>query len=125
MVDPNESANPPHNIHRPYLLILPAAIVVTAYSCTYLLLPNRGFWINDDGCKSIEVQGIIRSSYQSFSIPWPGAELDPAFAFSPLRDPFGHVVDGRLYVQYPGGVDQQAVYAARWIVRPSRVYLTS
>ena len=125
MFDSNESANPPRRVYRSYLLILPAAIVVTAYASTYLLLPNRGFWINDNGCKFIQVQGIIRSDYETFSIPWPGAELDPEFTFSPLRDPFGHVIDGRLYVQYPGGIDQQVVYAARWILRPSRVYLTS
>ena len=99
MFHSSKPANPPRKGGRPYVLILPAAIVVFAYVSTYLVLPNRGFWINDNGCKFIQMQEIIRSNYHTFSIPWPGEKLDPEFAFNSLPDPFGHVIDGRLFAQ--------------------------
>jgi len=34
-------------------------------------------------------------------VPWPGREFDPALSFRPLGDPFGRVIDGRLFVSFP------------------------
>lgn len=92
--------DPAREARRRFGWILPAAFVALAYGLTYAWLPARGFWINDNGCKFIQMEGIIRSNYHSFSIPWPGQALDPDFQFNPLAPPFGHVVDGRLYAQY-------------------------
>jgi hypothetical protein len=67
------------------------------YSLAFSLLPGKGFWINDNGCKFVQLQGIIKSHYRDFSIPWPGRDRDPLFAYNPIPSPFGHVVQGRLY----------------------------
>lgn len=81
-------------------LVLPAAIVLLLYAATFLLLPRTGVWINDNGCRFIQMLGLIRSGSAAYDIPWPGATLDPAFIYNPLPDPFGHVIDGKLYAQY-------------------------
>jgi len=82
-------------------LALPAGIVLILYAATFLLLPGAGVWINDNGCRFIQMIGLIRSDYTAYDIPWPGAALDPTFTHNPLPDPFGHVIDGKLYAQYP------------------------
>ena len=73
------------------------AAVLVGYLVTFLWLPHDGFWITDNEAKFIQVQGLLRTNYRDFSIPWPGQELDPEFAFNPLRDPFSHIVNGRMY----------------------------
>ncbi len=85
---------------RPLVGVLPYAVVVVVYAATFLLTPHDGFWINDNGCKFIQVQALIRSDYQAYDIPWPGRDLDPRFVFNPLPEPFGHVVDGKLYATF-------------------------
>ena len=79
---------------------LTVGAVVVAYLATFALLPRGGFWICDNGAKFIQLQALLRSGYLDYSIPWSGTAVDPDFAFSPLGDPFGVVVDGRLYSQY-------------------------
>lgn len=78
-----------------------AATVLSAYVAAYVMIPKDGFWINDNECKFLQVQGLIRTEFRDFSIPWPGKELDPELSCSPLVDPFGHVANGRLYCFYP------------------------
>lgn len=81
-------------------LALPAAVVLILYAATFLLLPSAGVWINDNGCRFIQMLGLARSGYAAYDVPWPGAALDPTFTHNPLPDPFGHVIDGKLYAQY-------------------------
>jgi len=75
-------------------------VVGAAYVLSFVLIPSDGFWINDNGCKFIQLQGMIRTGYKDFSIPWPGQDVDPSFTCNPLPPPFGHVVDGKLYGTY-------------------------
>ncbi len=79
---------------------LPAAIVGLVYIVCFLMLPSPGLWINDNGAKLIQVQSIIQGHYRDYSIPWPGAALDPSFRYNPIPAPIGEVRDGRLYVTY-------------------------
>jgi hypothetical protein len=44
---------------------------------------------------------MVRNGGADFSVPWPGKEIDPALSFRPLGDPFGKVIDGRLFVSFP------------------------
>lgn len=74
-----------------------AVLLGTIYLATFLILPRDGFWINDNGCKFIQLQGLINTGYGDFSIPWPGKNLDPSYTCNPLPEPFGHVIDGKLY----------------------------
>ncbi|MCK4658277.1 MAG: glycosyltransferase family 39 protein [Phycisphaerae bacterium] len=76
-------------------------IILLVYLGTYVIFPQGGFWINDNECKFIQLQGMIQSHYQQFSIPWPGREWDPDLSYNPLIDPFGYVVDGQLYCFTP------------------------
>ncbi len=82
------------------LTALAAVSIVLAYGCTFASLPPDGFWINDNGCKFIILEGLILSDYSDFAIPWDGQALDPEFRYNPLRPPFGRVQDGKLYCQY-------------------------
>ena len=79
---------------------VPVLVIVLAYLATILLLPREGFWINDNGCKFIQMEGMIRTHYTDFSIPWLGHSIDPMYDFRPLGDPFGHVVEGKLYASF-------------------------
>jgi hypothetical protein len=85
------------------------------YLITHWLLPADGFWINDNGCKFIQLQGLIRTDYQRFDVPWSGRELDPELTFNPLAEPFGHVVNGRLYAQYTPIFACLSSFPYRWL----------
>ena len=78
----------------------PAVVVTVAYAAAFALLPRGGFWINDNGAKFIQMEGIVRGSYADFSVPWPGRAVDPELTYNPLHHPFGEVVGGRLLVPY-------------------------
>ncbi len=77
-----------------------AVVLGAIYVATLLILPRDGFWINDNGCKFIQLQGLIKTGYKDFSIPWPGQSVDPAYTCNPLPPPFGHVIDGKLYATF-------------------------
>jgi len=47
----------------------PAVVVTVAYAAAFALLPRGGFWINDNGAKFIQMEGIVRGSYADFSVP--------------------------------------------------------
>lgn len=79
---------------------LPFVAAVLVYLGTFVLLPWGGFWICDNGAKFIQVQSLVRAEYRDYSIPWPGARIDPTLAWSPLPEPFGQVIDNRLYCMY-------------------------
>lgn len=76
------------------------AVVALVYLLTLAILPSDGFWINDNGCKFIQVQSLIETDYRDFSIPWAGQSDDPEYDYNPLPRPFGHVVDNRLFGTY-------------------------
>jgi len=70
------------------------------YAVTLGLMPPDGFWINDNGCKFIQMKGLILTGYRDLSIPWPGRDLDPDYILNPLPRPFGELLEGRLYGFY-------------------------
>jgi hypothetical protein len=75
--------------------------VVVCYVAAWCLLPHEGFFINDSGCKLVQVEGLIRSGYADLSVPWPGQRLDPALQFRPILEPFAKVIDGRFFIYFP------------------------
>jgi len=75
-------------------------IVAAVYLATLAVLPRDGFWTIDNGCKFIQMEGLLRTHYRDFSVPWPGRTLDPEYTYQPLPKPFGYVVDGKLYSRY-------------------------
>ena len=92
--------HPPKNQRTKPSVYLIIAGVIGIYGATFICLPHDGFWINDNGCKFIQMEGMMQSGYRDFSLPWPGNELDPRFSYNPLPTPFGHVVDGKLFGTY-------------------------
>lgn len=71
--------------------------VAAIYVATFLWLPSDGFWVPDNGNKSIQVQTLIESGHRSYAIPWPGRDLDPDFDRNPLANHFSRVHEGKLY----------------------------
>ena len=88
-------------VPQPWWRSVPILAVAACYAAAWLLLPHAGFFINDSGCKLIQVEGMIRNGYTDLSVPWPGRDLDPGLEYRPLGDPFGKIIDGRLFVAYP------------------------
>ncbi|MBN1426238.1 hypothetical protein JXA88_16935 [Candidatus Fermentibacteria bacterium] len=78
--------------------VLPAVMLV--YAATLVVMPSGGFWINDNGCKFLQMTGLVQNGYRDVSIPWPGRDIDPAYLFNPLPSPFGELFRGRLYGFY-------------------------
>jgi hypothetical protein len=76
------------------------AIVAAAYLAGLVWMPDGGFWINDNGLKFIQVQGILRNGFESFAIDWPGFAIDPSYDFGPIAKPFMHFVERELYISY-------------------------
>ena len=69
-------------------------VVLAGYVVAYAYVPRTGFWSGDSGCKFIQLEGILESGYRSYSVSWPGRDLDPELAFLPIREPFGRMIDG-------------------------------
>ncbi len=68
--------------------------------CVALWIGRGGFWIIDNGCRFIQMEGLIRNGYRAFDVAWPGAVVDPELKWMPLPYPFGMNVGGRLMLQY-------------------------
>ena len=79
----------------------PLLLIAVVYLATLATTGHGGFWITDNASKFLQLQAIVGSGYSDYSIPWGGAVLDPELRFNPLPAPFTHVVQGRLYSQYP------------------------
>ena len=78
----------------------PLAMVAAAYLLCLLVLPSRGFWINDNGAKLIQVQGLLQSHWRDYALAWPGRELDPDFRYNPIPPPIGRLRGSRLDITY-------------------------
>ncbi len=75
-------------------------LVALTYLLTVVILPGSGLWINDNGAKLIQTQGIVINHYRDFSVPWPGAASDPSFHYNPVPYPIGAMENGRLHITY-------------------------
>ena len=78
----------------------PIALVASVYVGCALWMPDGGFWINDNGLKFIQVQGLLGPGPLSFAIDWPGAAIDPAYRFGPITRGFRTVADGQVFAAY-------------------------
>ncbi len=80
------------------------ALIIAAIGVVYLaslfVLPRGGFWFADDVNKFLIMQSAVRSGFSDYSIPWPGAQLDPKFEYNPMPAPFSVVERDRLYSIY-------------------------
>lgn len=88
---------PAEKLRTSRLALLLVGLPVLLYLAALFVLPVDGFWINDNGCKFIQVQALERNGFRDFAIPWSGQELDPELRYNPLPAPFGYVIDGHLY----------------------------
>lgn len=77
------------------------ALVALFYLITLAIMPKDGLWVIDNAHRLWITQSIIRSGYTSFSIPWPGATLDPKLEYLPLVPPLVAFREGRVYSSYP------------------------
>jgi len=94
------------------LIICLAAV---AYGLTAYVIPKGGFWINDNGCKYLQVVSLFRNGVWNAAIDWLGEKVDPEFRFAPLQPPFGYVIDGKLYAQYPPFFAAVSAVPFRWL----------
>jgi hypothetical protein len=78
----------------------PLALVALLYVAAFIWMPNEGFWINDNGLKFIQVDGLVRSGFTSLAIDWPGRAFDPGLEFGPLTKGFMVETGGALYAAY-------------------------
>jgi hypothetical protein len=91
----------PHE-HSIAISVLLATFVVALLYIGLLswYLPINGFWAGDQGAKLIQVQTLLRSRYRDLALPYPGAMIDAAGAFSPVPVIFSWPVEGRNYSIY-------------------------
>ncbi len=75
-------------------------LVALVYLTTLLLIEHRSFWIIDNQIKFLQVEQILRSGFRDFSLPWPGAEIDPQLTYQPMVFPFYAEDAGKLYAAY-------------------------
>jgi hypothetical protein len=75
-------------------------LVALVYLTTLLLIEQRSFWIIDNQIKFLQVEQILRSGFRDFSLPWPGAEIDPQLSYQPMVFPFYAEDAGKLYAAY-------------------------
>jgi hypothetical protein len=76
------------------------AFVAFAWVCAFAWIPGDGFWINDNGLKFIQIDGLVRSDFGTLAIEWPGRRADPELAFGPLTQGFLHMAGDDLYAAY-------------------------
>ena len=84
----------------PLRWLIPSLAIALAYFGSLCLIPKTGFWINDNGCKFIQAQALLKNAGRDASVPWPGQAVDPTFRFNPLPFPYGQVYHGQLYGFY-------------------------
>jgi hypothetical protein len=75
-------------------------LVTLVYVTTVLLIEHRSFWIIDNQIKFLQMERILHSGFRDFSLPWPGAEIDPRLTYQPMVFPFYAEDAGRLYAAY-------------------------
>ena len=71
--------------------------LAVVYVITLFALETKGLWTTDNANKFIQVQAILKSDFASLAIPWPGASIDPGFAYNPLPYHFSEIRDGEMY----------------------------
>jgi hypothetical protein len=76
---------------------LPIAVVALLYVLTLGGLERGGLWQIDNANKLLQLQGILHSGGEDFSLPWPGKSLDPSIEYNPIPYLFSRVEDGKLY----------------------------
>jgi hypothetical protein len=64
---------------------------------SYFIIPQNGFWVNDNGVKFIQAESIIVNKFHSFSIYLQGKDIDPQLEYSPIQPPFAYKINGELY----------------------------
>lgn len=80
---------------------LALAFLALASATAFAWMPRGGFWINDNGLKFIQVDGLVRSGLSRLAIAWPGRAIDPELAFGPFTEGFFHVdAAGGLHAAY-------------------------
>jgi hypothetical protein len=77
------------------------ALVAAVYAACLAGLEPGGFWIIDNAHKFLQLEAVLAGGYTDYTIPWPGAALDPTYAWNPLPAPFSRVEDGALHSFYP------------------------
>ena len=72
-------------------------VVAVVYILTLAGLEGDGLWQVDNANKLLQVQAILHSGGEEFSLPWPGKTYDPAIEYNPIPNLFSRVEDGRLF----------------------------
>lgn len=75
-------------------------LVAVVYLIGLAILQKQGFWNVDNANKFLQLRAIVDSGYKDYSIPWPGAKIDPDFEYNPVPYPFSVVKNHRLFSVY-------------------------
>jgi hypothetical protein len=89
-----------------------AAVVVIWLGCL-LGMDRHGVWTVDDALKTIQAEGVLRSSFRDFSLPNGNRGLDPGMRLSPVPPPFARLHEGRLYPVFSPAFAAAGALAAR------------
>ena len=73
------------------------ALVALVYTITLAALEREGLWAIDNANKLLQLQAILHSGGEDYSLPWPGLTLDPSITYNPIPYLFSHVEEGKLY----------------------------
>lgn len=63
-------------------------------------LPPGGVWINDNGCRLIQMRAIAQSHWTRLDLPWPGEKYDPHLTCFPIPTPFAFFREGRVHATF-------------------------
>jgi hypothetical protein len=85
---------------RPARHVYVIILIAVVYLIGLALLQKQGFWNVDNANKFLQLRAIVDSGYKDYSIPWPGARIDPDFEYNPIPHPFSVVQDHKLYSIY-------------------------
>ncbi len=72
-------------------------LIAAVYVVTLSALEREGLWQIDNANKLLQLQAILLSGGEDFSLPWPGLSLDPSIEYNPIPHLFSRVEDGKLY----------------------------
>ena len=81
--------------------IAAAAVVVLYGWLGLVMLVPESMYSGDIGVKYVQAQALAEHRFRSLDIAYPGAFLDPAREFSPLRPPFVMTTGGETQAIFP------------------------
>jgi len=72
-------------------------IIAAIYVITFFIMPAKGFWICDNGCKFIQMKSLIVSDFKNLAIKIPSEEVISSLKYAPTVSPFFSQIGDKVY----------------------------